>query len=753
MTSITSKRLGQAPEEGIKAPCVASTTANVSILTGLLVVDSVQTVAGDRVLVRSQTDASENGIYVVAAGVWSRANDWNQPNDVINGQIVVDANSGQQYRTSFTGMIDIDTTDVAFIESGPTNGIPAMTLAQAVGDATAIAGDIVQITDRANAQYKYESGQTPDTFGIVAADAVGLDLVYIPRGAVDPRHVGAASNGSTSDYPEFEYVRDNYDNIDISNPDVNWLLDRGFTIKSNQKWFGAGDSSKIVLDNCFFGASGVLANESISNFTIQDIALQRINSTSSEDSVFVVLGDDDVSGARDVFRYTISNVHVIDNRTSGAVEIGNGYEMRSTYIGVIINPVIQNCGQGVLMDQIIAYKGSHNGGTNAATMTDTSQSWATNELVNMVIVNTTDGSAGAISANSAQVVTATLSGGTDNDWDPSDTYEIRRSTGVNGVPWMGGEIQSCNKNGYLHDTSNVGFYGTLFESGGVTATEGLELNGECEGVGFYQTYLEGNRGYDFKLSQKGGSQPNKNIKFEGVVARAYAGVDYSLILESVIGITIDGYTSKIGGSEYGVALIQNNGATDASVIGTYKNCFDGFNNPYVNAPIKESSIASGLLINDNETRYFHNANTNSYLDDLTSTGNPSISTDDILRSILIPSGSFGNNGHPWRIHTAGQTAANGNTKLLKVAVNTVNQKTFTTTANDKDWAIDIEITQDPTTSATNRIIIKAYIDNTIEVFETALPDLSGSDTTVDIVANSPDVDDLTIKSSYLQAVR
>jgi hypothetical protein len=52
----------------------AATTASI-VLSGTQTVDSVALVAGDRVLAKDQTDATTNGIYVVAAGAWSRATD------------------------------------------------------------------------------------------------------------------------------------------------------------------------------------------------------------------------------------------------------------------------------------------------------------------------------------------------------------------------------------------------------------------------------------------------------------------------------------------------------------------------------------------------------------------------------------------------------------------------------------------------------------------------------------------------------
>lgn len=53
-----------------------ATTANIT-LSGTQTIDGVAVIAGDRVLVKDQTATSQNGIYVVAAGAWSRAPDMN----------------------------------------------------------------------------------------------------------------------------------------------------------------------------------------------------------------------------------------------------------------------------------------------------------------------------------------------------------------------------------------------------------------------------------------------------------------------------------------------------------------------------------------------------------------------------------------------------------------------------------------------------------------------------------------------------
>ena len=58
----------------VKDSVVVATTANIT-LSGTQTIDGIAVTAGQRVLVKDQTTASQNGIYVVAAGAWSRSTD------------------------------------------------------------------------------------------------------------------------------------------------------------------------------------------------------------------------------------------------------------------------------------------------------------------------------------------------------------------------------------------------------------------------------------------------------------------------------------------------------------------------------------------------------------------------------------------------------------------------------------------------------------------------------------------------------
>lgn len=57
-----------------KDSCKVATTANIT-LSGTQTIDGVSVSAGDRVLVKSQSSSSANGIYICDAGSWSRSTD------------------------------------------------------------------------------------------------------------------------------------------------------------------------------------------------------------------------------------------------------------------------------------------------------------------------------------------------------------------------------------------------------------------------------------------------------------------------------------------------------------------------------------------------------------------------------------------------------------------------------------------------------------------------------------------------------
>lgn len=73
---------------------------------------------------------------------------------------------------------------------------------------------------------------------------------------------------------------------------------------------------------------------------------------------------------------------------------------------------------------VLVPSGVHDGGDNQAIMTDGGIDIGASALIGMTVYNVTDGSSCTITANAATTITCTLAGGTDNNWDDSDVWQV-----------------------------------------------------------------------------------------------------------------------------------------------------------------------------------------------------------------------------------------------------------------------------------------------------------------------------------------
>lgn len=108
----------QAAQAGIdaKPSARAATTANIT-LTGTQTIDGVALVAGDRVLVKNQSTATQNGLYLVAAGAWTRTSD----TITANAFVFVEEGTAQadtQWVVTNNGAITLGTTALTFAQFG-----------------------------------------------------------------------------------------------------------------------------------------------------------------------------------------------------------------------------------------------------------------------------------------------------------------------------------------------------------------------------------------------------------------------------------------------------------------------------------------------------------------------------------------------------------------------------------------------------------------------------------------------------------
>lgn len=92
-----------------------ATTANIT-LSGTQTIDGVSVIAGDRVLVKDQSSAANNGVYVCAAGAWSRATDADSWTELVAQVVVVEE-----------GTANADKLYICTVNSGGTIGVTAVT--------------------------------------------------------------------------------------------------------------------------------------------------------------------------------------------------------------------------------------------------------------------------------------------------------------------------------------------------------------------------------------------------------------------------------------------------------------------------------------------------------------------------------------------------------------------------------------------------------------------------------------------------
>lgn len=183
MATNSSKRLGTAPEEGVKGPVKCATQSNIT-LTGIQTIQGYTVDSGDRVLVRAQTDATQNGIYTVKNGDWERTKDWNKANDVVNGVLVLDTNTSTLYRSTFNGEFSVNATEVNFVSFiGNTVSTNVTTLTSDQTDVDLLLGSNFKYS--AAASRFYISGPfvddgylTADDYDVVTASLIKLKSSY-----------------------------------------------------------------------------------------------------------------------------------------------------------------------------------------------------------------------------------------------------------------------------------------------------------------------------------------------------------------------------------------------------------------------------------------------------------------------------------------------------------------------------------------------------------------------------------------------
>lgn len=101
-----------------KQEVMCATTANIT-LSGLQTIDGYTTLAEDRVLVKDQSTASQNCIYIAKTGSWVRATDCDSTSEIVSATVQVrfgTTNKDTQWSCSNTNQPVIGTDSITFVQ-------------------------------------------------------------------------------------------------------------------------------------------------------------------------------------------------------------------------------------------------------------------------------------------------------------------------------------------------------------------------------------------------------------------------------------------------------------------------------------------------------------------------------------------------------------------------------------------------------------------------------------------------------------
>ena len=417
----------------VKESVRVATTANVT-LSGTQTIDGVSLVAGDRVLVKNQTTGGDNGIYVVAAGAWSRATDANSNDDVTSGMFTfveegsVNADSGWVMTTN--APITLGTTALAFTQFSGAGQVTAGDGLSKTGNTLDVGGTADRITvnaDSVDIASTYAGQSSITTLGTVSTGTWQASTVAVEYGGTGATTAaGAASNLGlgTEDSPSFVAVNLTANTVSSGTTSGALVVAGGV---------GVGGAMNIG------GALDVVNSLTANNASVTDATA----STSTTTGAMVVTGGVGVGGAMNI---------------GGAVDVNNSLTANNASVtdatvssGTTSGALVVTGGVGVGGAMNIGGAVDVNNSLTANSMSVTDNTASTSTTTGAVVVTGGVGVGGAmniggavdvnnsLTANSMSVTDATASTGT-----ATGAMVVTGGVGVGGAMNIGGAVDVDN---------------------------------------------------------------------------------------------------------------------------------------------------------------------------------------------------------------------------------------------------------------------------------------------------------------------
>lgn len=190
----------------IKQSVRVATTGNIA-LTGTQTIDGVAVAVSDRVLVKNQTNATENGVYVVASGAWTRSADMST--NTISPNAFTFVETGSQADTGWVLTADppitIGSTNLPFVQFSGAGMVVAgagLTLTGNTLDIVGTTNRILVNADSIDISPSYVGQSSITTLGVVTTGTWQGNAVAVGYGGTGANTAaGARTNlGATGKY-------------------------------------------------------------------------------------------------------------------------------------------------------------------------------------------------------------------------------------------------------------------------------------------------------------------------------------------------------------------------------------------------------------------------------------------------------------------------------------------------------------------------------------------------------------------------
>lgn len=175
----------------------------------------------------------------------------------------------------------------------------------------------------------------------------------------------------------------------------------------------SGDLVEVVdVSDTTYSANGTNKKITATNLLngISSIFTGNVGSTSTE------VGDVFIADSKHI--YFLNDQSLYFTPTTGLLTLTGaltitGRIKSGSYITGLMEPIVITTASGV-----------QDGGNDQAILTDSGESFTVDSYIGMTLYNVTDGSSCTVLDNDGTTITCTLTGGTDNNWDDGDVWQV-----------------------------------------------------------------------------------------------------------------------------------------------------------------------------------------------------------------------------------------------------------------------------------------------------------------------------------------